>query len=65
MRVVAGVLQRFDEECLVGIRDVARELTHLIGLPTVGVLIGYGQHLICLQCSVQRDVAHGGVDSIF
>ena len=64
MRVVAGVLQRLHEEALVNLRDVGRELAHLIGLSAVCVLEGYGQHLVGLQSALQRDVAQGVVQRV-
>ena len=63
--VVAGVLQRFDEECAVDVGVVAGELTHLIGAAAVSVFVSHGQHLVGLQRGVERDVAQGGVDGVF
>ena len=42
------VLQCLHEEHLVGLRLVAGELTHLIGLSVVSIFEGYGQHLVGL-----------------
>ena len=39
-------LQHFQEEALVGIGHIARELAHLIDLPVVGIFISHGQHLV-------------------
>ena len=63
--VVRGVLQRLDKQGLPRLRVVAGKLTHLIGLSAVGELVGDGQHLICLQARLQRDITQGVVHRIF
>ena len=63
--IVAGVLERFDEESLGGISNIAGKLTDLIGSSTIGVLVGDGEHLVGLQGCLQRDVAHCIVDGVF
>ena len=65
LRVVAGVLERLDEESLSGVGDVGCELAHLIGNTAVGVLVGHSQHLVGLQSAPQRHVAEGSVHRIF
>ena len=61
---VAGVLQGFHEEALVGLRQVGGELAHLEGLTAVGVLEGNGEHLVGLQCLLQRDITQGAVQRV-
>ena len=64
-RTVLGVLQGLHEEALVGLRQVGRELTHLIGLSAIGVFVGHSQHLVGLQSCLQRHIAQGRVHRIF
>ena len=63
--VVAGVLQRLDEERLTHIGDIAGELTHLVGCTAVSVFVSHGQHLIGLERGVQRHITQCPVQRIF
>ena len=63
--IVRGIFQRLHEEALVGLCDVGRELTHLIGLSTIGIFKGYGQHLVGLQACLQCHITQSGVQGIF
>ena len=45
--------------------DIARKLSHLIGLSAIGVLERHGKHLIGSKCRLQRDVAQRAVECIF
>ena len=47
-RIIAGVLQWFDEESLIDIGTVAGKLTHLIGNATIGIFVGNRQYLVGL-----------------
>ena len=62
---VAGVFQQFHEQGLVVVLDVAREFTHLEGLPSVGVFIGDGQYLVRLKGRLQRHIAKMAVQRVF
>ena len=46
--IVRSIFQRLHEEALAGLRNIRRELTHLIGLSAIGILKGHSQHLIGL-----------------
>ena len=63
--IVAGVLQGFHEDGFRGVGTVGGELAHTVGLAAVGVLVGYGQHLVGLQRGAQGDIAQGLVHRIF
>ena len=63
---LTGVLQRLHVECVLGVaRHVGGELSHLIHLTVVGIFVGHGQHLVGLESSLQRDVAHRPVNGVF
>ena len=47
-RTGGATLQHLQHQCLVGACKVAGELTHLIGLCTVGVFVGHGQNVVGL-----------------
>ena len=64
-RIVAGVFQRFDEECLRHIGIVAGKLSDLEGLSAVGIFVGNGEHLVGLECGFQCDVAERCVHGVF
>ena len=59
LRTARGALQQLDVESLGVVRQVAGELTHLVGHASVGIFVGHGQYLIGLQGRVERDVAEG------
>ena len=48
LRIVRRVLQRLHKQRVTGFGMVSSKLTHLVGLATVGELIGHSQHLIGL-----------------
>ena len=64
-RIVAGVFERRYEQSLTGIGVVACKLAHLIGHAAVGVFIGYGEYLVGLQRTLQRNVSQGRIDGVF
>ena len=63
--VARGVTQGLDEESLRGLGEVAGKLAHLVGHTTQGVFVGYGQHLVSLQTSLQGDIAQRLVQGVF
>ena len=63
--IVAGVFQRLHEQCLVDILHIGGELTHLESLSCIGVFKGHSQHLVGLQCALQRHIAQSLVHRIF
>ena len=52
-RIAAGILERFHEECLLGIAEIGCKLAHLIGNASRCILIGYGKYLVGLQTGFQ------------
>ena len=52
-RIVAGILERFHEECLLGIAEIGCKLAHLIGNTSRCILIGYSKYLVGLQTGFQ------------
>ena len=48
LRIIAGILQWLDKECLIDIGTIAGKLTHLIGYATVCIFVGNRQYLISL-----------------
>ena len=44
---------------------VGAELTHLIGLATLGVLKSYGEYHVIVKTAFERDIAELGVERIF
>ncbi len=65
VRVVAGILQRLYEQCLLHILLVGCELTHLISLSAGSIFVCYGKHLVGLQRRLQRDISESLVHGIF
>ena len=64
LRIIRRILQRLDEQGLTGIGMVAGKLAHPVGTPAIGVLEGYGQHLVGLQAGLQRDISQGLVQRV-
>ena len=62
--IVAGVLERFHEEGLLGVADVAGKLAHLIGHAARGILVCHRHHLVGLDIRAQRHIAEGGIHCI-
>ena len=52
-RIIAGVLQRFNEKCLMNVSNIARKLAYLIGSSPISILVGDGQNLVSLQRSTK------------
>ena len=64
LRIVRCILQGLHKEGLAGIRMFGSKLTHLEGTATRGELIGYGQHLVCLEGGLQRDISQRLIDCV-
>ena len=60
-----GAFEHLQVERLVGVGNVARKFAHLVGLSLVGVFVCHGEHLVGVECRLQRDVAEGGVEGVF
>ena len=56
MRRNGGTFKHFDIKRLLGRSNVAREFTHLVGLATICVLIGYSKHFVGIKSRFERDV---------
>ena len=63
--MVAGVLQCLDKEGFRRVGVVGGKFAHLVGAPTEGVFVGYGEHLVGLQRGAEGEVAEGSVDGVF
>ena len=63
--VVAGVFQRLHKQAFRDIGDVAGKLAYLVGDAAVGVFEGDGEHLVGLECGLERHVSQGSVEGVF